>query len=187
MLEIRWHGRGGQGVVTAAKILAAASLREKKYFQAFPEFGPERRGAPLQAFTRIDTIPIRIYSHVTMPDAVVVVDDTLIGHTPLTEGLSEESLLIVNYNRSPGELRSRLKMQTGRLFTVRATEISLANIGRPVTNTAMLGALLSVCPAVSCRAVEEEICYTLAGKIKPELLEANILSFKEAFREVKGE
>lgn len=78
-------------------------------------------------------------------------------------------------------------MQTGRLFTVRATEISLANIGRPVTNTAMLGALLSVCPAVSCRAVEEEICYTLAGKIKPELLEANILSFKEAFREVKGE
>ena len=187
MLEIRWHGRGGQGVVTAAKILAAASLRENKYFQAFPEFGPERRGAPLQAFTRIDNLPIRIYSHITVPDAVVVMDDTLIGNTPLTEGLGAESLLIANFTRSPGELRSRLNLQTGRLFTVRATEISLTNIGRPVTNTAMLGALLGVCPAVSRETAEEEIRHTLAGKIKPELLEANILSFREAFREVTGE
>lgn len=183
MLEIRWHGRGGQGVVTAAKLLAASALREGKYFQAFPEYGPERRGAPVQAFTRIDEQPIRVYAHVTAPNVVVVLDDTLLGKVPVTDGLGEDGVLVASYHGSPAELRRKLGLKGGRVFTVNALRIATEVLGRPITNTPMIGALLRAVPAVSLDNVVDE----LGEKFKGSVAATNVAAIKRAYEEVAAE
>ncbi|MHB1004298.1 MAG: 2-oxoacid:acceptor oxidoreductase family protein [Chloroflexota bacterium] len=183
MLEIRWHGRGGQGVVTAAKLLAASALREGKYFQAFPEYGPERRGAPVQAFTRIDDEPIRVFAHVTAPNVVVVLDDTLLGKVPVTDGLGENGVLVANYNGSPAALRAKLGLRGGRIFTVNASKVATETMGRAITNTPMIGALLRAVPAVGVDHVIEE----LGEKFKGYLGEINVAAIKRAYEEVAAE
>ena len=169
MIEIRWHGRGGQGAWTASNILAFAAVREGKYVQSFPAFGPERMGAPILAFTRISDEPIEIHSMVYTPDIVVVLDPTLIGSTNVLEGLKEGGKVVVNWSGNPKDL---LKMLGGRgdyrVYMTPATEIAVDVLGRGITNTAMVGALLKAEPLVSIdevlRAVKERFPGTLGEK-----------------------
>ena len=186
MIEIRWHGRGGQGAVTAAKVLAATALRERKQFQAFPEYGPERRGAPVQAFTRISDGPIRTFSHVTNPNIVVILDPSLIGKVPLTEGLDEDGVLIANYDGSPAELREKLGLKGRKVFTVNATEIANQTLGRPITNTTMLGALARVTGVVSLDELLTEV-RAMFAKFKGDIVEKNVAAVKAAYEGVTGE
>ena len=184
LIEIRWHGRGGQGAKTAAQFLAEAALEEGKYIQAFPEYGPERAGAPMRAYTRISSQPIKIHSAIRNPRAVVVIDPTLATSLVL-EGLDKDGLLIINSSDSPDELRKRLNYKGGKLATVDANRISLEAVGRAMPNTPMLGALLKVFPVVSMEAIEKQVRAKFLKKIGEEKTEANIQAVRRAHNEVK--
>lgn len=185
LVEIRWHGRGGQGVVTAGELLAEAALEEGKYFQAFPEYGAERMGAPIRAFTRISDAPIRQHCQITHPDVVVVLDPSLIGVVKLADGLKEGGALVVNTSASPQETRSKLNLERGRVYTVDATRIALDTMGRNITNTPMVGALLKAAGAVSKETLRHEIQKKLGSKFKAEVVEANLKAFERAYEETR--
>lgn len=187
MVEIRWHGRGGQGVVTAAKVMAAAALAQGKHIQAFPEYGPERRGAPVQAFTRIGDEPVRLFSHVTSPQMVVVLDRTLVGKIPFTKGLTQDGTVVVNCRHAPQHLREEIDLNYGRVFAIDATTIANETMGRPITNTPMLGALIKATEILSAEAVEDELRTLFKSKLSPKMLQANIDAFRRAYEEVQGE
>ncbi len=184
MLEFRWHGRGGQGAWTASKLLARTALSEGKYIQSFPEFGPERMGAPVTAFTRISTEPIRLHCAIYDPDVVVVLDNTLLNTVPVTAGLIRpDDVIIINSAEDPAAVRSNLKVTVGKLWTVPATEIALKILGAPITNTALLGAVAKATGAVSMEGIEK----TVKERFKTELAEKNIAVIKEAYQEAKVE
>jgi len=185
LIEIRWHGRGGQGVVTASEILAEAALEDGKYFQAFPDYGPERMGAPIRAYTRISTSPIRQHCQITEPDAVVVLDPTLVGVVDFTDGVKEQGVLLLNTPLSPAELRSKLGLDKCRVFTVDATRIALDTIGRNIPNTPMIGALLKALEVVSKEGVREEIRKRLEARGGKEMAKANIEAFERAYKAVR--
>ena len=188
LFEIRWHGRGGQGAVTASEILAEAALAEGKYFQAFPDYGPERMGAPIRAYTRISSSPIRQHCQITEPDAVVVLDPTLIGVVDFTEGLKDGGVLVVNTADSPAELRKKLGFERGKVFTIDATRIALDTIGRNIPNTPMTGALIKALGGgVSKEIVREEIGKRMETKGNKEMARANIEAFDRAYNEVTEE
>ena len=140
-IEIRWHGRGGQGAVTSAELLARAAISAGKYAQAFPSFGPERRGAPVLAFDRIDSEPIKIRAEITRPDVVVVLDPGLLSIMNVVSGLKEGGLVIINTKKSAGQIRSDFGINS-RLATVDATKIARELLGVPIVNTTMIGALI---------------------------------------------
>jgi 2-oxoacid:acceptor oxidoreductase gamma subunit (pyruvate/2-ketoisovalerate family) len=142
MIEIRIHGRGGQGAVTSAELLALAAINEGKYAQAFPSFGPERRGAPVLAFSRVDDKPIRLRSQVYQPDVVLVLDSSLVNIMDVAAGLKEGGTVVVNTTASLEELVNKLTVKKGRVGVVDATAIAKKHLGRPITNTTMLGALI---------------------------------------------
>ena len=182
-VEIRWHGRGGQGVVTANEILAAAALSEGKYIKAFPEFGPERMGAPIRAFARISDKVINVHSQVYYPDYVVVLDNTLITNPSIKEGLKETGKIIANFPDG----REKLKALLGGgydVHAVNATKISTEEIGRPMANTAMVGALVRVSKVVDIKSVTTELAAKFAGKFSPAVIEKNIRSVVRAYEEV---
>ena len=183
MLEVRWHGRGGQGAWTASELLARAAINEGKYIQSFPEFGPERMGAPVSAFTRISDEPIQTHCAVYNPDVVAVLDPSLLKVVPVTEGLNDKGILIVNSKENPTEIREMLKMEKRRIWTVPATEIAIKILNRPITNTAMLGAVARVIGSVSLESVEKAVSERFSGSI----LEKNVGVIKEAYKEVKSE
>jgi 2-oxoacid:acceptor oxidoreductase gamma subunit (pyruvate/2-ketoisovalerate family) len=184
ILEVRWHGRGGQGAWTASELLARAAIAEGKHIQSFPEFGPERMGAPVTAFTRISTEPIKIHCAVYNPDVVAVLDPTLLKSVKVADGLSEEGgNIIVNTKESPKETRKMLGTDKGKVWTVQASEISLKILGMPITNTAMLGAVARVTGIVSLETIEKMI----KGRFKAEVAEKNFAVVKEAYQEVKPE
>jgi 2-oxoacid:acceptor oxidoreductase gamma subunit (pyruvate/2-ketoisovalerate family) len=184
ILEVRWHGRGGQGAWTASELLARAAIAEGKHIQSFPEFGPERMGAPVTAFTRISTEPIKIHCAVYNPDVVAVLDPTLLKSVKVADGLSEEGgNIIVNTKESPKETRKMLGTDKGKVWTVQASEISLKILGMPITNTAMLGAVARVTGIVSLETIEKMI----KGRFKAEVAEKNFAVVKEAYQEVKTE
>jgi 2-oxoacid:acceptor oxidoreductase gamma subunit (pyruvate/2-ketoisovalerate family) len=183
ILEVRWHGRGGQGAWTASELLARAAIHEGKYIQSFPEFGPERMGAPVAAFTRISEIPIKIHCAVYSPDVVAVLDPTLLRTVPVTKGINEGAIVIVNSDSDPAEMRETLKMNNGRVFTLSATEIALRILGRPITNTAMLGGVAKVTGMVKMESIENVI----KERFKNTIAERNIAVLKEAYKEVKSE
>lgn len=185
--EIRWHGRGGQGVVTAAKLVAETALKQDKYFQASPEYGPERMGAPIQAFTRISPNPINIHCNVTNPDIVVVLDSTLVSVANVTEGLSDNGTLIINSELAPSEIRERHKIKGHRLFTVDANKIALETINKAIPNTPMLGALLKVTNLMDIDKVVGHIRNSFGKKFAPEIVEGNVTAIKRAYQEVKSE
>lgn len=185
--DICWHGRGGQGAVTAAKILAEAALGAGKFIQAFPEFGPERAGAPVRSFTRISDAPIVSHSPVTNPDIVVVLDPTLIGVVDVTEGLSEQGIVLVNTPRPASEVRAALKLNGRKVFTADATKIALEKIGRNIPNTPMIGALLKVTGVLKQEDLIGDFRAKYAKKFKPEVLAGNIAAIEAAFNEVKAE
>jgi 2-oxoacid:acceptor oxidoreductase gamma subunit (pyruvate/2-ketoisovalerate family) len=184
ILEVRWHGRGGQGAWTASELLARAAISEGKHIQSFPEFGPERMGAPVTAFTRISTEPIRLHCAVYNPDVVAVLDPTLLKSVNVADGLNEEGgNIIVNTKDEPANVRKQLGSDRGKLWTVPATEISIKVLGMPITNTAMLGAVARVTGIVSLQTVERMV----KGRFRADVAEKNFAVVKEAYEEVKSE
>jgi pyruvate ferredoxin oxidoreductase gamma subunit len=187
LIEIRWHGRGGQGVVTASKLLAETAMSGGRYFQAFPDYGPERMGAPIRAFTRLSSEPITLHSQVEEPDIVVVLDPTLLATVGVAKGLKSEGILLVNTTRSPAEVREAIGLQGGQVYTVDASHIAIDEIGREITNTPMLGALAQAAGLLDIEAMAGELRSWFGGKIAGEVVEANIRAFRRAAREVQGE
>lgn len=186
MIEIRWHGRGGQGAKTAAQFLAEATLDTGKYIQAFPEYGPERAGAPIRTYNRISTQPINLHCGVTNPEYVVVIDPTLLS-PEVVEGLSDKGILLVNTSESVDSVRQKTGFKEGKVAIVDATKISLDTLGKPMPNMPMLGALIKVVPLVELAALYEKIKAKFLKKIGEEKTEANIAGIKRAYEEVKIE
>ena len=183
LLEFRWHGRGGQGAWTASELLARTALSEGKYIQSFPEFGPERMGAPVTAFTRISTEPIRIHCAVYEPDVVAVLDSTLLKTVPVTSGIREDGIFIVNSADEPAKVREDLKTEKGKLWAIPATQIALKILGIPVTNTAMLGAVARATNIVNLESIEKAV----KERFRLDLAEKNFAVIKEAYQEAKQE
>jgi pyruvate ferredoxin oxidoreductase gamma subunit len=183
-IEIRWHGRGGQGVVTANEILAGAALKEGKFIKAFPEFGPERMGAPIRAFSRISDEPIIVHSQVYFPDVILVIDPTLLKAGKVVEGLKEGGAVIANY---PGD-NAKLAEIVGRgenVHAVNATKIALEEIGKPMTNTAMLGALVRITNVVAIDTIMDEMRSKMSSKLSKNVVERNLKAIKRAYEEVQ--
>jgi pyruvate ferredoxin oxidoreductase gamma subunit len=184
-LEIRWHGRGGQGAKTGAFLLAESMIEQGKYAQGFPDYGPERMGAPIRGYNRISDDPIRVHSGVESPDIVVVLDATLIATGTITAGLKPESVVIVNSHESPEEIKKQLGVDGNNVFTVDATGIALAEIGRPIPNTPMIGALLKVTELAELGKMSAILTKKFKGKISDEMVEGNLRALKRAYQEVK--
>ena len=185
ILEIRWHGRGGQGAKTAAQFLAESALDLGKTIQAFPEYGPERAGAPIRAFTRISDREINIHSPVTNPEIVVVIDPTLLEVVDAAEGLDDKGILVVNTDENVDTIRKKTNYKKGKVAVCDATKIALETIGIPMPNTPMLGALLKVSPIVPVEALQKEVRKKFLKKIGEKKTEANIKAIKRAFEETK--
>ena len=189
LIEIRWHGRGGQGAKTAALLLGDAALASGKYIQAFPEYGPERMGAPVASFNRISSKPIMLHSSVLSPDIVVVLDPTLIESINVTEGMSEGGVLIVNTERSRKDVENDCAVKNGiKVFTVDASKISMETIGRDIPNTPMLGALIKATGIMDFNQMLEDTKAKLQKKFKskPEIIEGNMKAIERAYNEVKN-
>lgn len=185
LTEIRWHGRGGQGVVTAGKLLAETALGAGHYFQAFPDYGPERMGAPIRAFTRLSTDPITIHSQIEEPDVVLVLDPTLLGTVAVTDGLQDDGILLVNTAQSPAEVRQMTGFRTGRAFTVDASHIAIEEMGRDITNTPMLGAFARATGIFDIETLTEQLRAWFEKKISAGAVEANIRAMRRAAAEVQ--
>jgi 2-oxoacid:acceptor oxidoreductase gamma subunit (pyruvate/2-ketoisovalerate family) len=181
--EFRWHGRGGQGAWTASELLARAAIHEGKYIQSFPEFGPERMGAPVKAYTRISDEPIRLHCAVYNPNLAIVMDPTLLATVPVTEGLGENGILILNTPKDPKNMKEELKMTKGNVWTVPATEIAMRVLGRAITNTAMLGVVTRATGIVKMESIEK----ALHERFPEPLAEKNLGVIKEAYKEAKPE
>lgn len=187
MLEIRWHGRGGQGAVTASKVFADSALVENKQIQAFPEYGSERQGAPIKAFTRISDKPITIHSQVTDPDIVVVLDPTLLKVVNVIEGLAEDGKLLINTTDTPEKVRADLKVEGRTIFTIDATGISLKHLGKAIPNTPMIGALVKATGLLDINNVAQDFKKQFQKKFREDVIEGNVKAILEAYNEVKGE
>lgn len=186
MTEIRWHGRGGQGVVTAGKLLADTALGAGQYFQAFPDYGPERMGAPIRAFTRISDKPITIHSQIEKPDVVLVLDPTILGSVNVAEGLKAGGAIIINTPESPQKMRKVLGVQSNaRVFTVNASSIAIEEMGREITNTPMIGAFAAVTGIFPMKELIEQTRHKFEGKLSVELVEANVRAIERASKEVQ--
>jgi pyruvate ferredoxin oxidoreductase gamma subunit len=185
MTEIRWHGRGGQGVVTAGKLLAEAALDLGQYFQAFPDYGPERMGAPIRAFTRLSDGPIDVHSQIDSPDVVIVLDPTVMGPMDVTEGLGEDGTVIINTPETPEEVRARLDFQGGRVCTVDATRIAIEEMGREITNTPMLGAFARITGLFNLDELGAQIRHRFERKLSEKVIEANIRAMRRASEELQ--
>ena len=179
MIEVRWHGRGGQGAVTSVELLALAAIAEGKYAQGFPSFGPERRGAPVAAFNRIDDLRIRVRSGIYHPDVVVVLDESLIGLVNVVDGLKPEGVLVVNTAKSAEEIGRALNFK-GRIATVDATSIARKELGVPISNTTMLGALLKTIKVVALDSAKGPLEHRFG-----RLADRNLTAMKRAYDEVK--
>jgi len=189
MIEIRWHGRGGQGAKTAALLLADAALASGKYIQAFPEYGPERMGAPVASFNRISSEPIFLHSGVIDPAVVVVLDPTLIESINVCEGIQEGGFIIINTDRSPADIKKSLKVAPDvKVFTVDASKISVETIGRDIPNTPMMGALVKVTGILDFKEMLEDNKKKLEKKFrsKPEVIEGNLKAIERAYNEVRS-
>jgi 2-oxoacid:acceptor oxidoreductase gamma subunit (pyruvate/2-ketoisovalerate family) len=179
MFEVRLHGRGGQGAVTSAELLALATINEGKYGQAFPSFGPERRGAPVVAFFRSDDKQIKVRTEITNPDLVLVLDPSILRIVNVTAGLKDDGILVANTRYTAGEIRKELGLKC-RLAVVNATKIAFEELGIPVTNTTMLGALLKAKPIVN----PDSLIGPLRGRFG-RIAEKNIHAFERAIRETE--
>jgi len=187
LTEIRWHGRGGQGAVTAAKMVAEVALGQHKYFQAFPEYGPERSGAPIVAFTRISDAPIQIFSGVENPQIVAVLDPSLLTIVDVAKGAPDDAVVLVNSDLAPAKLRAKSKLQGRRLYTVAATKIAVETIGRAIPNTPMVGALVRITGLFPLDSVVEFMRADFGKKFPPRVVEGNITALTRAYEEVQSE
>ena len=186
LIEIRWHGRGGQGAKTASLLLADAAFNTGKYIQGFPEYGPERMGAPITAYNRISDKPITIHSNIYEPNYVVVVDDTLLESVPVTAGLKKEGAIVINTTKSPEYLKEKLNGYSGSIYTIDARKVSEETLGRYFPNTPMLAAIVKVTGIMSDEAFLEDMKGSFKHKFakKPEVIEGNMKALKLALKEV---
>lgn len=186
LIEIRWHGRGGQGAKTASLLLADAAFNTGKYIQGFPEYGPERMGAPITAYNRISDKPITIHSNIYEPDYVVVVDDTLLESVPVTAGLKKEGAIVINTTKSPEYLKEKLNGYDGNIYTIDARKVSEETLGRYFPNTPMLAAIVKVTGIMSDEAFLEDMKGSFKHKFakKPEVIEGNMKALELALKEV---
>ena len=187
IVEIRWHGRGGQGAKTASLLLADAAFNTGKYVQGFPEYGPERMGAPITAYNRISDQRSTVHSNIYFPDYVVVVDETLLSAVDVTAGLKKEGAIVINSSKSPAELRPLLKGYEGRVCTIDAGKISEEELGKNFPNTPMLAAIVRVSGVIG----EEEFIKDMEGSFKhkfaskPQVIEGNMRALKRSMEEVQ--
>lgn len=187
LIEIRWHGRGGQGAKTASLLLADAAFNTGKYIQGFPEYGPERMGAPITAYNRISTAPIKVHSNIYEPDYVVVVDDTLLSAVDVTAGLKEDGAIVINTTKSAEEIKPLLNGYNGKVYAIDAKTISEQALGRYFPNTPMLAAIVKVTEIMP----EEDFIRDMEGSFKhkfakkPEVIEGNMKALKMSLEEVK--
>jgi pyruvate ferredoxin oxidoreductase gamma subunit len=186
LVEIRWHARGGQGAKTASTLLAESALSAGKFVQGFPEYGPERMGAPILAFNRIGDEPITIHSNVENPDVVMVLDPTLLDAVDVTEGLKDEGVIVINTASDPEEMKAKLGTRA-RVATVDASGISVAAIGRDIPNTPMMGALLKVNEILPFEAFMERMKIDMDRRFhgRQAIVEGNLNAMRRAYREVK--
>ncbi len=185
-IEIRWHGRGGQGTVTAAKVLADACLSGGRYVQAFPEYGPERSGAPLRAYNRVSDKELRIHCPVLHPGVIVIADATLLDGVNVTEGAKEDAVFIVNTSKGPLEMRSKLGLtQKQKVFTVDATKIALECFGRALPNAPMLGAVSRITGIVDLDSLMADVRKSFGKKFSQKVIDGNIEATKKGYEGVK--
>lgn len=183
-IEVRWHGRGGQGTVTACKLFADACLNGGRYVQAFPEYGPERAGAPIRAYNRVSDKELRGHYPVTRPNIVVVVDATLLDSIDVTEGAPDDAAFIVNCCGNSGEIRTRIKARpTQRIFTVDASRISIDTIGRPMPNAPLIGCVARVSGLLSLQAVLDDMQKSFNKKFSQKIIEGNLEATRRGFEE----
>ena len=187
LIEIRWHGRGGQGTKTASLLLADAAFNTGKYIQGFPEYGPERMGAPITAYNRISDDPITVHSNIYEPDYVVVVDDTLLETVDVTAGLKADGAIVINTTKSADYLKSVLKGYKGKVYTIDARKVSTEALGRYFPNTPMLAAIVKVTGIMN----DEDFLKDMEGSFKhkfakkPEVIDGNMKALEMALKEVK--
>lgn len=186
-VEIRWHGRGGQGAKTAALLLADVAFKTGKYVQGFPEYGPERMGAPITAYNRISDEEIRVHSNIYEPDYVVVVDEGLLESVDVCQGLSKDGAIVVNTARSSDEVRKELATYDGEVYTIDARKVSKACLGKYFPNTPMLASIVKVSGVMEQDAFLREMENSFKHKFasKPEVIEGNMNALKMAFDELR--
>ncbi len=186
LIEIRWHGRGGQGTKTASLLLADAAFNTGKYIQGFPEYGPERMGAPITAYNRISDNPITVHSNIYEPDYVVVVDDTLLETVDVTAGLKTSGAIVINTTKSADYLKTVLKGYEGKIYTIDARKVSTEALGRYFPNTPMLAAIVKVTGIMN----DEDFLKDMEGSFKhkfakkPEVIDGNMKALEMALKEV---
>lgn len=187
LVEIRWHGRGGQGAKTASLLLADAAFNTGKYIQGFPEYGPERMGAPITAYNRISNKPITIHSNIYYPDFVVIVDDTLLESVDVTSGLKEDGGIIINTTKSSEEIKELLKNYKGNIYTLDAKRISIDALGKYFPNIPMLAGIVKISNIMTDEQLIKDMEDSLKHKFakKPEVIEGNMNALKIALNEVK--
>lgn len=187
IVEIRWHGRGGQGAKTASLLLADAAFNTGKYVQGFPEYGPERMGAPITAYNRISSERSTVHSNIYYPDYVVVVDETLIGSVDVTAGLKEDGAIVINSSKAPSELRPLLKGYAGHVCTIDAGRISEEELGKNFPNTPMLAAIVKVSGVVATDEFVKDMEASFHHKFasKPQVIEGNMRALKRSMEEVQ--
>ena len=187
LIEIRWHGRGGQGAKTASLLLADAAFNTGKYIQGFPEYGPERMGAPITAYNRISNKPINIHSNIYYPDYVVVVDDSLLDCVDVTSGLKPDGAIVINTTKDATTIKQKLKDYNGSIYKIDARKISLETLGKYFPNTSMLAAIVKVADImpedVFLKDMEGSFRHKFAKK--PEVIEGNTKALKMALQEVE--
>lgn len=187
-IEIRWHGRGGQGAKTAALLLADVAFKTGKHVQGFPEYGPERMGAPITAYNRISSDAIRVHSNIYTPDFVAVVDETLLHTVDVTAGLKENGAIVVNTDKSPAEIRTQLNGYEGRIVTLDCREISVAALGKYFPNSPMLAAIVAVTEVMPKEVFLNEMRTSYEHKFakKPEVIDGNMKALEMAFEAVES-
>jgi len=186
MVEIRWHARGGQGAKTAATFVAQAVLAKGKFGQGFPEYGPERRGAPVRGYTRISNTPIRRHCGIENPNIVVVLDPSLLDSTAagVTAGTDERTVFLINTSLAPDEIRAKINVPGAKIYTVDATKIALDNFGKPIPNMPMTGALLAAEPFMDLGEFLDAMKVKFSTKFSQAVVEGNLRAVEKAYNEV---
>lgn len=186
LVEIRWHARAGQGAVTAAKLVAETALSQGRYMQAMPEYGPERTGAPLKAYTRVCDTPIEVHNNITNPQIVVVLDETLLDIEDVITGMKEDGTIILNTRMAPAEAREKLGVSDSvKVATVDASDIAMQTIGRNIPNTPIVAALSKVTGVIPLDSFVEHLKSTFGKKFSQKVIDANLESVQRAYEEVQ--